>query len=509
MANAPNDTQDARNQRYLDTAHLTEALGQRSVRGGAMMLVAQGSTVVAGLAGTAVLARLLTPRDFGLLAMAATLTRLVDLFKDLGLAMATVQRRNLTQQEVSFLFWVNLGLGAAVSAVAAASAPLLAWFYGEPELNAITCALAASFMVSALGVQHGALLRRQMEFRKVATVRIASSALSTLAGIGAALSGLGYWALVITPLTGSLLSSLGLWLACGWRPARLSKRPERAGSLLAFGGHLTAARLLGFFARNLDNILIGRFWGGPALAFYSKAYQLLMLPVQQLIGPLTGVIVPALSRLQEDEQAFRRYYFRAISSVVLVTMPAIVLLAVAADSVVAVLLGPQWSEVADIFRLLFPAAFVGTLNGAASWAWVSLSQTERQLRWSVYSAIPTSIAFAISVPWGVEAVAVAYSAVQVALRYFGLSYCYRGISFLRMADLGRALWRPTLAALGAGALTHVIAAFLPAPVQPILALLQAALIFSTAYAVLLLGTPGGWAMAREATKLVGAMRGQS
>lgn len=494
------------NARYLDAGDLTQGLTGRSVRGGAATMVGQLATVAIGLAGTALLARVLSPRDFGLVAMVATLTALVELFKDLGLATATIQRASLDQQEASFLFWVNVALGAVVTAASGLLAPVLAWFYGEPELRQITLGLAASFLVGALGQQHGALLRRRMELGKLAVVRVASALLGTSVAAGAALSGFGYWSLVCMTLTGALCTSVGHWIACPWRPSLWRGRPSSATALLTFGGHLTGGRLLGFLARNLDNILIGRIWGGSALAFYAKAYQLLMLPVQQLIGPLTGVVVPALSRLQRDHGAFRRYYFGALSTLAMATMPAVVLLTVTADELVAILLGEQWARSANIFRLLAPAAFVGTFNGAAGWVWVALGQTNRQLMWGAYSLPVTIVAFVLGVVWGPEGVAIAFSVLQVTLRYFGLAYCYRPNDFLRMRDLGAALWRPAVASIAAGAIAAVARGVLPPAWSAVATLGVVGFGYSALYFATILILPGGGTALRGTLGLLRHLR---
>ena len=247
--------------RYLRTEHLEKDLGRLSVRGGAATVSAQFiRSFVIALASTAILARLLTPEDFGLLAMVAGFTNFLARFKDLGLAMATVQRKEINQGQVSTLFWVNAGLGILVTLLTAAVAPLVAWFYGEPRLVTIMLALAVAFVFGGLMVQHQALLQRQMKFTALAVVQIASTAIGAIAGVVTALFGAGYWALVIMQLVAAVVMALGMWLVCGWRPGR-PMRGVGVRSMLAFGGNLTGANLLAYLIRNLDNILIGWCWG--------------------------------------------------------------------------------------------------------------------------------------------------------------------------------------------------------------------------------------------------------
>jgi PST family polysaccharide transporter len=434
---------------HLSIDHLAGDLKGRSVRGSAAMVLSEGGRFAIRMLGLAVMARLLTPADFGLLAMVATFTRLIEIFRDLGLATATVQRRDITQEQVSYLFWVNVLVGLVSTAITAALAPVAAWFYGEPDLTGITLVLAVAFVFGGLSVQHQALMRRQMKFSVLAWLRVCASLGSVTVGILAALQGAGYWSLVAMSLASGVIMTTGLWWVCGWRPGRPRRGTEATRALLAFGGNVTGTRLLAFFARNLDNILIGKFWGGDALGLYSKAYQLLMLPISQLTAPVTGVVVSALSRLQDQPERFRDYYRKAIQGLTALTMPIVVFTFVVADELVLLILGPQWGGTAVIFRLLAPAAFVGTFNGAAGWVWVALGQTDRQLRWGVLSTPCYIAAFAIGVVWGPEGVAIAFSAVQCLLRYAGLRFCF-ATNFLSLRDLWVAIWRPSVASIAAG-----------------------------------------------------------
>lgn len=432
---------------FLSTEHLSRNLRRRSVRGGAATLLGQGGTFVINLGGTAVLARILSPRDFGLLAMVATFTRLIEQLKDMGLAGATVSKRELSEAQVNYLFWINAALGGVAALAALIAAPAIAWFYKEPVLTGIACALSLGFFASGFGVQHQALMQRQMQLRELAMNRVLSAGLGSVAGIAAAWLGAGYWSLVVMNVATASISSAGLWWVCGWRPSAPQRKVEGTESLLAFGWHITGTRMLTFLTRNLDNILVGKVWGDVALGYYAKAYQILMLPVQQLINPLTTVVVPALSRLQHDQAAYIRYYQRSLRTLTTVTMPVVALCFVASRELVLIVLGPRWEPCVRIFQWLAPAAFVGSFNPIA-WAWVSLNQTDRMLRWTAIATPFIVAGFAAGVPFGGEGVAAAFSITQLSLRYFSINYCYRG-NFLSFRILFEATWQATVASLGA------------------------------------------------------------
>jgi PST family polysaccharide transporter len=484
---------------FLSTEHLSRNLRRRSVRGGVATLIGQGGTFVLNLGGTAVLARILSPRDFGLLAMVATFTRLIEQLKDMGLASATVSRKELSPEQVNYLFWINVALGGAAALAALLAAPAIAWFYKEPVLTGITIALASGFFVAGLAVQHQALLQRQMQLRSLAVNKLIAAAVGTLAGIAAACWGAGYWSLVLMNVVTAFASAVGLWWACGWRPSAPRRNVEGVQSLLAFGWHVTGTRTLTFLTRNLDNILIGKFWGDVALGYYAKAYQILMLPVQQLINPLTTVVVPALSRLQHDQAAYIRYYQRSLRTLTTVTMPVVALCFVATRELILIVLGPRWEPCVRIFQWLAPAAFVGSFNPIA-WAWVSLNQTDRMLRWTLIATPFYVLGFALGVPFGAEGVAAAFSITQLGLRYFSINYCFRA-NFLSFRILFEATWQATVASLGAAvpllALSYLGVFALP----PLLALLLEAVLYTLLYFGLWWCLPGGRRALRETLSL--------
>ena len=184
----------------LATDHLIADIGRRSRRGGTVLLAAQALRVLGQMATLAVLARLLPPSAFGLLAMVASLGALLELVKDFGLSAATIQKEGISQAQVSALFWINAAVGALLAIGLLLGAPALARFYGQPELEAITQWLALGFVLSGLTVQHWALLRRQMRFGAIASVETLADFAGFTAAIGLALAGQGYWALVVQRL---------------------------------------------------------------------------------------------------------------------------------------------------------------------------------------------------------------------------------------------------------------------------------------------------------------------
>ena len=243
---------------------------------------------------TIVLAHLLTPVDFGLVAMVTAITGVGQAFADLGLSEATIQHPEITHDQVSALFWINLAIGLGLMIFTAALAPILAWFYHDPRLIAITLVTSLVFLIGGLRVQPDALLKRQMRFKSAAIRDIVGCILGVLASIGMALAGAGYWAIVAYPIVANLNCMVGSWLMVNWRPS-LPKRGVEIRSLVTFGGGVAAAYLIDSLKNNLSNIAIGWYWGAAPLGMFTRAYTLLMRPLNQLTGPAQGVVVPALA----------------------------------------------------------------------------------------------------------------------------------------------------------------------------------------------------------------------
>lgn len=403
-----------KNKRHFTTDHLMADLKGRTVRGGAVTLSAQAVKFVLQMGSTMVLARLLTPADFGLVAMVTAVTGLVAMFKDAGLSMATVQREHITHEQVSTLFWINVALSIVLMAITAALAPAIAWFYGEPVLTWITLAIAATFIFGGLTVQHQALLRRQMQFKQLAIIEIIAMAVGVTAAVAVGWYTRSYWALVVIPIAGTLVTCLGAWIASGWMPGR-PRRDTDVMPMLKFGGGLTSFSVLNYFTRNADNVIIGFSLGSAPLGIYSKAYYLLMMPIREFNGPIGSVMLPSLSRLQSDPIRYRNAYLRAIGHLALCGMPVVALLFVVALEVVVIVLGPGWEEAATVFRWLVPAAILGTINVAPGWLCITLGRPHIQVIWAAISAPLTVASFIIGSQWGVVGVAAAFSISWSAL----------------------------------------------------------------------------------------------
>jgi len=439
---------------YFDTDHLLDNLQGRAFRGGLVTLVGQAIRMVLQLLSAAILGRLLLPRDFGLLAMVASVTGFIGMFKDLGLSNATIQRGQITHNQVSALFWINCALSVGVTFVVAILSPFIAWFFHEPKLLWITLVLSANFILGGLTVQHQALLRRQMRFKTTAVIGVVSMAAGVATAIVMAVLGLRYWSLVGAEFATSATNCVLAWTNCGWRPGAF-KRRIGVRPLVRFGGHLTGFTVINYFTRNFDNILIGRVLGPAPLGLYTRAYSLLMLPISQVNVPLAAVLLPGLSRLQNHPAEYQKLFLRAVGAISFVTVPVVIFSSFFAHDLILVWLGQRWLPVAHIFQLLAPAAAVGAMVFAPNWLSQSLGRPEQQFRYALISAPVCIGGFIIGIKWGLEGVAMSFSITFVGLLWAYVWYATKN-SPVRFLDVAVSFLSALLPALFAGVITWTL-----------------------------------------------------
>ncbi len=403
------------NQQHLQTGHLLIDLKGRTISSGFITVSAQAIQFIITLVSTMALARLLSPRDFGLVAMVTTVTGFLRVFKDAGLSTATVQKEGITHAQVSTLFWINMALGGASTLIVAALAPVVAWFYGEPLLVPVTLALAVTFLLNGSTVQHQALLSRQMRFKASALVGIGSVIAGYLTGIAMALLGCGYWSLVGLNLATELASALITWSVCRWRP-QLPSRHSGIGPLLSFGAHLTGASFVSYVTRNTDGLLIGRVYGADAVGLYSRALGLLSRPLQQFLSPIDAVFQPALSRLQNEPERYRRTFLQLYEMMAVTGFVAAGLFLALAYPLTLVVLGPKWEQAAPIFAALAPVALYAPISAPTYWLFVTQGRGRDTLVANSVGAVVTVGGIVAGLPFGPFGVAIALSAAGLLIR---------------------------------------------------------------------------------------------
>jgi PST family polysaccharide transporter len=387
-------------------------LKEKTIRGGVARLCAQGVNFIMRLGSLMVLARLLEPKDFGLVGMVTAFTGVLTLFRDFGLSSAAIQRKTVTEEQISTLFWINISVGALLALLAVLLAPVIAGFYHERRLVGITAVLALGFLFNAAGVQHSVLLQRDMRFTALAIINTAGLIVGTAIAITGALAGYGYWSLVAMTVTSPLINTVGFWLTTAWVPG-MPHRRTGIRSMMHFGGTVTLNGLIAYLASNFEKVLLGRFWGVDALGLYGRAYQLINIPTDNLNSAAGEVAFSALSRLQDDHARLRSYFLKGYSAVLALTVPITVACALFADDIVLVILGPKWTAAAPIFRLLAPTILVFAVANPLFWLLSSIGLVGRSLKMSLFVAPVMIGSYLIALPYGPRGVAFGYSAATM------------------------------------------------------------------------------------------------
>lgn len=479
-----------------------ESLGRRTAGGAATMLVARGAGTAISILAMAVIARFVSPEAFGLVGMVVAILAIARVLEELGLGDAAIQRESITEAEVTTLAIVNLLAGLVLGGAFAAASPLVASFYGRPELVPFCLALAPMFPIAAIGAQPRAMLRRSFRFRPLAFAQVASLIAAAIAGVAGAVAGFGPWAIVLQHLAGAVVLAAGCLIGSGWRPVRpaplAAVRP-----MLGYGLNLGGSQLLNALTRNLDDILIGRVVGAGAVGAYGRAFQLMTLPATQLNQPLTSAVVPALSRVQGDPDAYRTLYRNCVEVIASLAFPLAVFTGVAAPAMVLTVLGPDWRESIPLLRALSPAGLMVSLNVATGWVYLSLGRTDRQLRWRLVGSAAAVTGMAVGLQWGTLGLAIGLSTARVVMRLPAVLYCFHGTP-LTLRDVEAPAWRPMVASACAGIPTFLLD---PTTLAPAARLLVQVGIFGAVWFVVMASLPGGAGRLRAGVDLVRSLRG--
>lgn len=478
-----------KNTSFFNTNQLKGEMKQRVIRGGIITSASQGILFILRLTSIIVLARMLIPEYFGLIAMVTSLTVLIERFQDLGLGDAIVQRKDITHEQVSTLFWINMAICLFFTILVALSAKAVAWFYNDQRLIWITVAFAANFVVSGIAIQHQALIRRRMRFDHFALIKIFATTFGVIIAIILAWLGYGYWALVWQELARTLLSTVLAWSWCSWRPG-LPVRNAGVKAMLQFGGTVTGYNMLYYLSSNFDSILLGKCYGPVSVGLYSRAKQLSAIPVSQLLEPLRYVSLPALSALQNDPIKYRNYFEKMLAVLCFLYMPIIMYVSIYAHPIIYISLGSQWMHAVPLLRLLAISVFVSPIVTMLGLIMLSSGQTRRYFVWGLFTSLSTIIAFVVGIKWGVTGIAASWSISTATNVVFSLFFAFKG-SPVDMGLTLKTIYRPAIASIGMGVVLLISYEFVSS-FNVAFQMALSILLGSVLYLVIWLLFPGGY-----------------
>jgi O-antigen/teichoic acid export membrane protein len=400
----------------------SQGLRHTVVRGSLALVFSQGMGFGLSMLNTLILARLLMPSDFGIIGMVTVFINFLEMFKDAGLSVATIQNERINKQQISALFWINAIISLVLGITILVASPVVAIFYKKPELTAVTAVLSISFIMQGLSIQHFALLQRHLKFTSMAMADIISQIGSIAVAIVMALFGFRYWALVGATLARTIIRILVIFYFCPWSPGKMEKGTG-VRNMLKFGGHLTISNFVGYLSRNLDSILIGRFIGAAPLGIYSRAYTLLMQPLTQIRAPLTTQSLPVLSSLKNDPIRYQSYFSKLLDISISLAMPVSVYCFLESEFLIRILLGQKWMDAVPVFKILAIAGIFVATSGAPGMVMLSHGFSKRYLRLTIIISLIVSASFIIGLPFGIKGVAVGYTIanflIMIPLIYYG------------------------------------------------------------------------------------------
>jgi PST family polysaccharide transporter len=413
-----------------------------------MTVFSGGFALAIQVVATVILARLLTPRDFGLVAMVTTFSLLLSNFGINGITEAIVQQETIDHTHASNLFWINLTGGLLLTGGFAAAGTLLARFYGEALVAQIAAGVSVSIVLTSISVLHLALLKRAMLFSAVAKNDIAARAVSVAVSILFGWAGWGYWALVMGVCALPLSTAIGAWILCRWVPGR-PRSAAGTGVMLKYAMYTYGRFSVNYFARNADNVLVGWRFGAPSLGFYKKAYDLFSLSAAQLVASTSVVAVAALSRVRHDSAQYHRYLLGAMAVMAFLGMGIAGDLTLTGKDVIRVLLGPNWGASGQIFTFFAPGIGMMLVYGTHGWIHLSIGRADRWFRWGIVEWTVTILLFLVALPWGPEGIAVAWCVSFWTLTIPAMWYAGKPIG-LGVAPVIDVVWRYVVASLFAG-----------------------------------------------------------
>lgn len=434
-------------------------LRRLATRGAGVTLFSGGVGLAIQIIATVVLARLLAPKDFGLVTMVTTFSLLFVNFGLNGFTEAIVHREDINHTLASNLFWINV-VGSTLFAIGfAAAGALLARLYGDPRVAGIAKGLALTIFLTGLQVIQLALLKRAMRFSAVCGNDMFARAVSVVVSTWLAWSGCGYWALVAGAIAFPASTCLGAWILCRWTPG-LPRRTAGTGSMVRFAIHTYGRFSTGYFTNNLDNFLVGWRLGATPLGFYKKAYDLFILSSNQLSTGLTIVAVSALSRLQRDAAQYKRYLLSALGVMAFAGMGISGDLTLVGKDLILVLLGPKWGESGRLFTIFAPGIGFMLLYFTHIWIHLSLGKADRWFRWGIVDLVVTTVFLFVGLHWHAEGIAVAWVASYWVIALPALWYAGKPIQ-LGISPVIAVIWKYIVASLTAGSAAFLIVRGLP------------------------------------------------
>lgn len=360
-----------------------------------------------------ILARILTPKDFGLVATVLIFVNFAIILAEQGFGAALIQRQDITEEHRSSIYWLNVALGVSFTALFLYGAPWIARMFHEDALVPLTRAISWIFAINSLGMVHSTLLTRKLAFRTLAKVEVAAAWCGGVLAIYLAWRGWGPMSIAVQSVVTAVVEVLILWSVCEWRP-RLLFRWSAVGDLAEFSMNSLFGNITNYWVRNVDNLLVGYALGQSALGVYTRAYSVMLFPLSRVSRMLSRVMFPSLSLIQDDRPRIRGLFLRMTRVIALVTFPVMLGVAASAENFTGVVFGPQWGEMVPILRILAVVGMVQSVTTLIGNIYMSQNQTGLRLRVILPIQAVQVLGIVLGLKWGILGVAIGYATASLA-----------------------------------------------------------------------------------------------
>ena len=433
--------------------HTTKGIGQIALQGGLKMLLSQGVKLVVQIASIVVLARLVTPEDFGLVAFLTSIFAFVGLFSEFGLTMAIVQKEQIQEKDLNTLFRISAGIGMILLLCIGVAGLLTSWICGDARYQWIFGMFAVMFFFKSLSTVPQGLIRRRLQFGFLSLQEAGAFLFGALAAVAIATQGRGILALMAFQFIPGLLMCGSSWFFAGWRPQRNAGSIQEASSYFSFGGAFTLVEIANTVCKHIDNLLIGKVWGMELLGQYTRAYALMLAPLNQVMGPIGTVLIPSFSRIQQRNEEFKKWTTSIFSAFIAFSAPISALLVINHREIINILLGPGWEEAYSIFYWFGFAVYSKPLGCLVYWIFVSISEMKKMITWTVMYTLGTIVVIVVGVIQGPACVARNFAMSEVFLQlpvavyFLNKTKIINGAKWIRIYLLGMGFFLITICIL--------------------------------------------------------------
>lgn len=383
------------------------SLKQKAIKGVIWSAIESWGNRIISVSIFFLLARLLDPESFGLVALAGVFIDFVQIFIDQGFSQAIIQRENLESEHLNCAFCINIGIGILLTVLTLRFADVVANGFSQPDLTPIIRWLSLGFLLSSLSKVQEAILQRQLDFKALASRSLFASVISGLVGVTMALMGWGVWSLVTKILVFGIIKTVLVWWVSDWRPT-FKVSFAHFKDIFSFGINILGWRIFNFSTRRSDDFLVGYFLGTTALGYYNVAYRLLLMITELLIGVSQKVAIPAFARLQTEPERLRNAFYKVTQLTSFISFPIFLGIAALAPQLIRLFLGEEWNQSIPIMQIL---AFVGILHAVSNFndsVVFAVGKPSWNLKFKILSAVIIFTGFFVGVRWGIVAVSSAY-----------------------------------------------------------------------------------------------------